>query len=502
MNKARSLRLKYNTISSLLYQIIALICGFVLPRLIMQTYGSNVNGLVNSITQFLQIISFLELGLGAVVQSALYKPLTDKNSIKISEILRSAEKFFRKIAIILVAYILLLLIIYPPTVKARYGFDWIYTALLLLAIGINLFSQYCFGIVDRLLLTADQHGYIQYTAQSITLIANTAACYILIQLGGSIQMVKMTTSLIYLIRPVFLRYYVNKHYKIDRKIKYKEEPIHQKWNGLTQHIAAVVLDGTDNIVLSVFSTLANVSIYSAYHLVIFGVKTLFLSLTNGMHALIGELWAKQELEQLNHTFDWFEWLLHTGTVFVFGCSGVLILPFVSVYTKGITDADYAQPLFALLITIANAGHCLRLPYNVMILAGGHYKQTQSNYIIAALLNICISIVMVIKFGLIGVAVGTLIAMIYQTVWMARYISKKLNHWPFRNFIKQISADILTVLIAAFASRCIQLGEINYFAWVIMATKVAVIWIAVVVGVNVLMYRDKMTQLLRKIIIIK
>lgn len=44
---------------------------------------------------------------------------------------------------------------------------------------------------------------------------------------------------------------------------------------------------------------------------------------------------------------------------------------VRVYTNGITDADYIQPLFAFLITLANAGHCLRLPYNVMIVAVGH-----------------------------------------------------------------------------------------------------------------------------------
>lgn len=50
-------------------QIVVLICGFVLPRLILVYYGSNTNGLVSSITQFLNLISFLELGVGVVVQS-------------------------------------------------------------------------------------------------------------------------------------------------------------------------------------------------------------------------------------------------------------------------------------------------------------------------------------------------------------------------------------------------------------------------------------------------
>lgn len=67
-----------NTISSLLAQITVLVCGFILPRFFLQSFGSEVNGMVNSIAQFLGVISFLELGVGAVVESALYKPLAEK----------------------------------------------------------------------------------------------------------------------------------------------------------------------------------------------------------------------------------------------------------------------------------------------------------------------------------------------------------------------------------------------------------------------------------------
>lgn len=119
-------------------------------------------------------------------------------------------------------------------------------------------------------------------------------------------------------------------------------------------------------------------------LVIKGVKTLFLSMTNGVQALIGELWAKQELEKLKGFFAWVEWVIHTGTTYVFSCTAALIVPFVQVYTFGINDANYIQPAFAVLLTLANAMHCLRLPYNIMVLAAGHYRQTQKNYIVAAI----------------------------------------------------------------------------------------------------------------------
>ncbi len=488
----RGRRLALNTISSLVFEIVTIVSGFILPRLILSAYGSEVNGLVNSITEFLGIISFMELGVGAVVQSSLYKPLAEGDNEQISKIMSSAQKFFRRLAMILLVYIGFLIVFYPYLVRQNFG--WMYTALLIAAMSISSFSQYYFGVVNRLLLSADQHGYIQYTAQIITLVLNTVACVILIELGAGIHIVRLTTSLIFLLRPIYLRWYVDRHYTIDRKIKYEGEPIKQKWNGVAQHIAAVVLDGTDTIVLTVFSTLSNVSIYSVYHLVVYGVNRLFLSLTNGIQSLLGELWAKKEMDNLKETFSWVEWLLHTGTVYIFGCTAMLIVPFVSVYTAGISDADYYQPVFAVLLTLAYAGHCLRLPYNVMILAVGHYKQTQSNYIIATVLNIGLSVLLVIRFGLIGVAIGTLAAMAYQTVWMALYTSNHLLKGSFNSFLKQMGVNLITVILGVAATIWLPLNQISVTSWVILAIETALIWGVIVVIVNLIFYREKVMGL--------
>ena len=148
---------------------------------------------------------------------------------------------------------------------------------------------------------------------------------------------------------------------------------------------------------------------------------------------MGEMLAKNEREELIRFFNWIEWLLHTGTVFIFGCTGVLIVPFVMVYTQGVNDANYIVPMFAVLITIAHAAHCLRLPYNILILAAGHYKQTQWNYIIAAVMNVLVSVLTVKFWGLIGVAIGTLVAMVYQTIWMANYDSKHILNISFKTY---------------------------------------------------------------------
>ena len=486
----------YNSIAPLIYQVTTIICGFILPRLILGHFGTEVNGLVNSITQFLAVIAFLELGVGAVVQSSLYKPLADKDNITVSKVITSADKFFRRLGYILAIYVVVMLFYYPYLVEQSFSF--MFTATLIVAVSIRSFAQYFFGIVNRLLLLADQKAYIQYIAQTVAVIANTVGCYILIAFDCSVQVVYGLTSLIFFVQPLAIHLYIKRSYALDRQIHYDVEPIKQKWNGIAQHIASVILSSSDSIVLTTFSTLVNVSIYTVYYLPMSGARLMIMSMISGINALIGNLWAKQDFAELRKVFAWTEWSIHTGTTLIFTLTAILIVPFVQVYTHGVNDANYMQPLFGVLLVAANSGNCLRLPYNIMILAAGHYKQTQHNYIIAAVMNIVISIIGVKQFGLIGVALGTLAAMIYQTVWMAWYNSKNFIQWPMKNFFKQIGVDAVSAVGIYWLGSLMEMSSVSYVAWVLLAVKVIAIGGIIVLVVNGMFYREYLRKIWRKV----
>ena len=210
----REKRLAANTVSSLMLQLCTIVCGFILPRMILAGFGSNVNGMINSITQFLGVISFLELGVGSVIQSSLYKPLADKDNETISKIIVSGQKFFSRLAMILFVYVCILMGSYPFFAKQDFGI--VYTSTMVAILSISSFAQYYFGIVNSILLNADQKGYVSNITQIVTLILNTVFCIVLIKHGASIHIVKLTTSLIYVIRPLYLSFYVKQHYCLDR----------------------------------------------------------------------------------------------------------------------------------------------------------------------------------------------------------------------------------------------------------------------------------------------
>ena len=494
----RKTKLMLNSASSLIYQAIAIICSFILPRFFLTTYGSEVNGLVSSITQFLGLISLAECGVGAVVQSALYKPLAKKDAAEISRIALSSERFFRKIAYLLLGYIGVLLIVYPLITLGDFGY--LFTLTLLLAISVSTFAQYYIGMTYKLLLSADQLGFYQYIIHSAALILNTVCCILLMRSGASVQAVKLTTSLIFMLQPILLSVIAKRRYQIDRKVKLEGEPIKQKWNGLAQHISGVVLVNTDTVVLTLLSTLENVSVYAVYHLVVNGLKQIVVSMTNGIRAMFGNMLANNETEELNRSFSRIEWLLHTLVTFLFSVTAVVILPFVQVYTADVEDADYLVPAFAYLITLAQASYCYRLPYYILVNAAGHYKQTQRSAIIEAAINVVVSVLLVSWFGLIGVAAGTLAAMTYRTVYLANYLRKQILYRKLYHFLKHILADACAAALL-FAAVFLfpgffAMGQVSYLGWIVLAIKAAVTAVVIQAVVNGIFYRTEMLGALR------
>lgn len=494
----RKKKMFLNTLLSLSHQITVIVCGLILPRLFLINYGSSVNGLVASVTQFLGFISMLELGVGSVIQSSLYKPLAQNNIEKINKILTSGRKFFRKIAILFLIYTIILMIFYP--ILMIESFDYLFTLLLILIVSVSSFCQYYFGITYQLLLNADQKNYIQLTIQIITIILNTLLCVILIYAGFGIHWVKLATAIIYILRPICLSVYVKKHYQVNLNTYFDEEPIKQKWNGLAQHIASVVLNNTDILILTIFSSLENVSVYSVYYFVVYGVRQIVFSCTTGIQSLLGNMYAKDELELLKNSFCTFEWLIHTLVTLVFSCTAILIVPFVKIYTAGVTDVDYIVPFFALLLTLSQAVYCLRLPYNLLILAVGHYKQTQTSAIIEMLINLIVSIILVYFYGIVGVAIGTFIAMLYRTVYFSKYISKKIFFSENTNFSKNIMTDFGTMSFILLIANQIPINNIdNYFGWIIMSLLTFGACLVVVLLINLILYKQQFIKVVELIL---
>lgn len=493
MTLSRAKKMRLNSIAGLLKQLIALACGFILPKLILSAYGSEVNGLLSSIAQFLGFIAFLEMGIGPVIQSNLYGPLAKKDVDGVSRIFKSSSRFFRRIAYIFIGYVVVLLFIYPLFINN--DFDYLFTGSLIIIISVSTLAEYFFGINYQLLLNADQLGFVQMFVQSIALILNTLLSFLLIRFGCSIHVVKIVSALIYIARPLTLMVIVKAKYKINKRIELKGEPIKQKWNGFAQHLAATVVANTDVVVLTLFSTLTNVSIYSVYYLVVRGVSDVVMASASGLEALWGNMIANKEDERLIKSYHAIEWVMHNVVTLLFTITAVLIVPFIQIYTSGINDANYYQPIFSVLLVCAYGFQCLRVPYFRIIKAAGHYKQTQMGSIIQMIINLSISIILVIKFQLLGVAIGTFIAMAFHTIYFAFYLTKNIIKRDIWFFLKNIIIDCILVFTIFVVTFKIKVANDSYFNWVLSALLVSLVSVCCCLFINYVFNYQEIKMLL-------
>lgn len=495
MENSRIKKASLNIIFLIIYEVATFVCNLILPRLIITTYGSAYNGLISSITQFLNFVAILRLGVAGATRVSLYKSLADDNIVETSAIVKATQNYMRKIGYVILAYVAVLAVIFPVFMNGTYGF--INVAVLVVAIGLGTFAQYFFGITCRTLLQADQKLYINNIVQTISTILNTVLSSYLIIAGFSIQIVKLFSAAIFVISPLILNKYVIWKYKIDTKCKPDNTALKKKNDVMAHSIANIVHENTDVIVLTFFCDIKVVSVYTIYNLVMSGLKQVMNIFTTGIESVFGNMWAKGQKESIRKNLSYFEYMMSMFISIVFSVTAVLILPFVKLYTKGTSDIEYVLPTYAVVIILAQAFYCFRMPYLTLVQAAGHYKETKNGAFFEAGLNIISSIILVQFIGIVGTAVGTLLANTFRTIQYSVYVSRHLVKRDLSAVVKRLLWVFTNCAISiAICGRIIALNsDASWMMWIISGIVYVFVSSICSVVTSLLFYRDDAKGLL-------
>lgn len=484
-----------NTIALMLKQLATIICGFIVSRIIIVKYGSDANGVISSITQFLAYISLLEVGIGPVIKAALYKPIAQKNKKEIEGILRSSERFFRKISLIFIIYIIVLCMVLPNIIHS--DFNNMYIISLVIILAIVTFMEYFFGITYTLYLQAEQRTYVISYIQTFTTILNTIAVVILASTNVNIQWLKLVSAIVLIFRPILQNIYVHKKFDINLKDGDKEYRIPQKWYGMAQHIASIVHNNVGTVVITLFCRISEVSVYSVYIYIISGIKNFIQSFSSGVEASFGNMIANDEKDNLNIKFKAYEFLYFTIVTIVFACTIILILPFVGIYTKGVDDANYYRPIFAYIIVLGEYIYTLRLPYSMLAFVSGKFKENQKWDWLEAIISLIISLSLVWKLGIVGVAIGILVSMIFRTLLYVIYTSKAiLDRRAFIGIFKFILGNVQIIIIMVVLNVVTKTNMSSYFQWILYGILTVLISSIIVCIINLVIYKKDAEEVIK------
>ena len=483
-----------NTVSSLIVQILTLVNGFIIPRLILSYFGSEVNGLVASLTKFLSYVALLEGGITGVVMANLYKPLTNRDEDKLNSVIKTTSNFYKKIAYIFLGYTVIVAFIYPLIFKTSFNYSYIFWLTIILSI--TSFIQYNFSLTLKTLLNADKKVYIVSLTQSILLIANIVISYISLKIYPNIHIFKLISAIVFMFQPFVFNIYVKKHYHLDKNAKEDTELLKSRWDGFSINVAAFIHTNTDILLLSFFTNMITVSIYSVYALVGSGLRTILHFLSSGIAPAIGRLYAIGDYKELNKRLDIYEYLIFFMVFLLFSVACILICPFVMIYTKGITDANYYQPVFGIIIMLAEGFYLIKNAHLDLAYAANKFKDIKIPCYIEALINIVISLILIKPLGLIGIAIGTITAMIYRMVFHVWYTSKKLIDRPQRIFYKKfLNFGLFTIIGMLICVLFVPSVEYTIISWLWHGVVYALIFGTLYLINSVIFYKDELKSLL-------
>ena len=268
---------------------------------------------------------------------------------------------------------------------------------------------------------------------------------------------------------------MHRHYKwINLKVTPDYQAISQKNYVLVHQISSLIFNNTDTLILTLILGLKSVSVYSMYTLLFGMVSTLISTITGSVQFILGQTF-KADKEKYEKLLDVYE-ICSMALVFSLYCiAGLFILPFMRLYTSGISDINYIDlflPYLFISVYLLNNG---RESSNLSIKFAGHFKQTVNRTVFESVINLSVSILCVFHFGIYGVLMGTIAALFYRANDMIIYANKCiLKRSPLITYRRWLLNLVLFICITTAAKLAFSHISLNTYGQIIVWATVCCI----------------------------
>ncbi len=489
----RTKRTIKNMIFNVLQQVVGIIVNFILPPMIISHFGSIINGLVSTIRQIMSYAGLTGAGIASASTYALYKPLANKDTKKINGIYNATNKMFIKAGNLFSVILLIVAMIYPFFVVDN--IDKLTVGLLVIVMGIAGLSEFYVIGKYQALLSAEQKNFVVALAQTIGNILNVLIAIVLIKLNQSIIIVQLGASIVYVMRILILAYYIKKNYSyLDNKEKPLLGEIKQRNDAIIHEITALMVNASSIILISFFLGFKYASIYSVYLLVFSGLNMICSIVSNAIYASFGEIITKKETAVLNKAFNIYEWIYMFSITILYIVAFILIMPFISIYTREMTDINYYLPILGAMFAFVGLLNNMKIPARTLVIASGHFKETKNRSIIEMFVNIIGQIIFIPLFGIYGALLGCILSNLYRTIDFIIYTNNKILHTNNKRVLKRIiSSALISILVILVMMLLIPQKMDSYIIWMLYGIGVTLATFIVQLIVNIFTEKEMIKE---------
>lgn len=445
-----------NIVVNNIYQFLNIILSFIIRTIFIKTLGENYLGLNGLFTNILSVLSLAELGVGTAMVYSMYKPISENNEEKLSELIGYYKILYRRIAIaiLILGLIVLPLLPYIVNLDSDVGNIQLYYVLYLLNSVFSYLLLYKSSII-----TASQKEY---------LIKKYEIAFLIIKIALQIViLIVLKNYLLYLIVQIVTTILTNvlksrKAEKLYSFIKQKKElPKKDKkeiWGNIKSllyyQIGNVLLNNTDNILISTMLGTVLVGYYSNYSTIITSVSTFTALIFTSIQSSLGNFNVKSNSEE---KYGIYKILTFLSFVIYSFCAISMLILFQDFITLWIGE-KYLLDTSVLLVIVLNyyitgilyPNWCYRYTTDL-------FNKAKYIMIICAILNIVLSIILGLAYGIFGILIATGISRLCTTFWYEPYImyknifEKKVRYYFLRQAKYALIFVIVGVIIAAICN---------------------------------------------------
>nr|WP_052243441.1 hypothetical protein [Ligilactobacillus ruminis] len=458
-----------NIATGYIYQLVMIFLTFISRTVFIHYLGVEYLGLNSIFLDILNMLSLADLGLSSAMTYSFYKPLSDNDKNKIAGLIG----FYKRVYLIIAVAISVLGIIVIPFLKYIVNFKYkvdgvnVYYVLSLA----NVVASYLY-IYKTSIIIADQKNYIINSINTVLsvfknivqiisiLIFRSYLVYLLVGIISTIL-----TNYISSKRADKLYPYINQKEILSKKEK---KSVYQTLKSVSIYkLSSVLLNATDNTIISVLMGTVIVGYYSNYFMLSSKITQMVALVFTSITASIGNVIVKESSKKRYEIF-----CMEQAVSFVI--SGIIVSSFIvmaSDFIKVWLGKTFVLDMKVVIVIGINMYLSVVLqPLWSYREATGLYVKTKWIMLYAAIINIILSIILGKIIGLMGVLLASAISRIVTYVWyepvilFKKYFNVKTIKY-FKGILYNVLATSMITLLNLFFLRNVVANS-----WVTLTIK--------------------------------
>ena len=412
-----------NFVFAIASQAITVVLSFITRTCLIYCLGIEAVSINGLFTEVITALSLAELGVGSAIVYNLYKPLSEGDHQKVSQLMNLFRKAYRIIALAT----LVIGVSLTPWLHLfirDLSYDMSYIRLIYLMFVFQSVVSYLFSYKIAL-LEADQNAYIFTKISTIFRIVGTVLVLIILLvtrkyiffLGANIMLVILTNA--YASHVVDQKYpYIDKKEKLPKKER--SQIFGNIRNIFVKQFAGRVVDSTDNLLISSLVSTLLVGYYSNYLVVIGVFKQLTDRMMNAAMASMGNLFVTERTENKIETLNRLTFIFYVfasiAAVGTFAC----VQPFITLWLGDKYLLNYSVVAILCLLLVTEITY---KPLSSAMHLSGFFEIGRNISFVSAIVNLAVSIVLGMRIGMIGIFIGTMCTYTIEIITKIHYLFK-------------------------------------------------------------------------------